>query len=765
MINWMYNHLYESAYDTEGGNADIVEKLGEVNIYNEKTKKFDRVKASSVIKVCVDAIYKMQRDYPYLYQFMKKCKVMYIPTFPSEITDTMCVDSLNNLWINFSYVYNTCLMDSNRVFGILFHEMFHICFEHLLRFNELYPADMFRGGLEGAYKKANMKANICMDYEVNASMVEDNIVDDGFWKRMNGLYKKEYTGMTWEEIMNKAGDAEYKEWLSRNGFSLDDIELKILEAIEKASKVLMDPTATDEEKRAARKELQKTLDDLLGKEKRDGGKGIQETLEDLANSKLGDIGDIGMDLDDVINDLYKNPAGMSDEELNKTLGDIDKLMDDMTENSSEIGKQFNKDGESVSEDVSKARESLKKAMERIKEGGLSKEEKEDLIDKAKDDLEDIISDDVEKSKLKKKREERDAKKEAERKEKFKKGHPFNRMIVILKNFVDLQNIGLVSKETVDVLGSCIDALEPLTELHFSEMNKTDIDGAVECFDKLKAAFLPDLVALIENETILTKTEEDMQRLLDGVFDVVFRAFDSVLNPELSEDEKSSVVKMAAEKMRIIGKVLKTQKVWKVGDEFKKAYITEMKKLTKILKEEGPEAALKYLLDKGVIEPLALDDESRKLFFKITGEDVGDGTKTTDLPTDEETYGKPTRYTDIVNDNDDEEKIEPYEGKLYYNVWYNEASSIILELSDEPDVLEDHDFEQFGLKFEKDFPEYWIEELSESIFEVFNKDTYNRADLDELVEKLESRPDYELGDWESVEDEPDERVERDYTVTK
>ena len=217
--------------------------------------------------------------------------------------------------------------------------------------------------------------------------------------------------------------------------------------------------------------------------------------------------------------------------------------------------------------------------------------------------------------------------------------------------------------------------------------------------------------------------------------------------------------------RIIGKVLKTQKVWKVGDEFKKAYIAEMKKLTKILKEEGPEAALKYLLDKGVIEPLALDDESRKLFFKITGEDVGDGTKTTDLPTDEETYGKPTRYTDIVNDNDDEEKIEPYEGKLYYNVWYNEASSIILELSDEPDVLEDHDFEQFGLKFEKDFPEYWIEELSESIFEVFNKDTYNHADFDELAEKLEKHPDYELGDWESVEDEPDERVERDYTVTK
>jgi hypothetical protein len=140
-------------------------------------------------------------------------------------------------------------MDSDRVFGILFHEMFHVFFDHLLRFNEMYPKEMFEGGLEGARKKANMKANICMDYEVNSSMVEDGIVDASFFRRMNLLYKKEYAGMTWEEIMNKVGDKEYKEWLSRNGYSLDDIELKILDAIEKASKVLLDPEAGDEEKR------------------------------------------------------------------------------------------------------------------------------------------------------------------------------------------------------------------------------------------------------------------------------------------------------------------------------------------------------------------------------------------------------------------------------------------------------------------------------------------------------------------------------------
>ena len=338
MKSWILNEA-TSSYDAASGNEDIIEKLGEIDVYDEKSKGFIKVKASSIIKVVNDGIYKMQRDYPYLYQFMAKCKVMYLPVFPSEITDTMCVDNFNNLWVNCTFVHNDCKMDSNRVFGILFHEMFHVFFDHLMRFNEMYPADMFTGGLEGARRKANMKANICMDYEVNASMVEDGIVEDTFFKRMNLLYKKEYTGMTWEEIMNKAGDAEYKDWLSRNGFNLDDIELKLLEAIEKASKVLLDPTAEDEEKRAARKELQRTIDDLLGKEKT-GERTLQDELEDLQKTKLGDIGDLGLDMDDLIDDLYKDPEKMSDEEFEKTMADIDKLMNDMDENSEEIGSQF-----------------------------------------------------------------------------------------------------------------------------------------------------------------------------------------------------------------------------------------------------------------------------------------------------------------------------------------------------------------------------------------------------------------------------------------
>ena len=58
-----------------------------------------------------------------------------------------------------------------------------------------------------------------------------------------------------------------------------------------------------------------------------------------------------------------------------------------------------------------------------------------------------------------------------------------------------------------------------------------------------------------------------------------------------------------------------------------------------------------------------------------------------------------------------------------------------------------------------------EESLKQLEDIVRKMEAGDYSIDELAEKLEKHPDYELGDWESVEDEPDERVERDYTVTK
>ena len=741
----MYKINEESTYESLYSNEDIIEKLGEVDVYDHEKNTFVKKNVSDIIKVCSDAMYKMQRDYNYLYQFITKCKLMYIPVYPSSITNTMAVDNNCNLWMNLTFIYDDCKMNSDRVFGILFHELFHIFFDHLLRFQKVYPAEMFASAGPGVYKKANTKANLCMDYEVNASMVDDGIVSPDFFTKMNGLYKKEYTGMTWEEILKKYGDREYNDWLARNGMSLDDVEKKILDAIEKASKILLDPESDEDDKRWARKELRKTLDELLGKKETDGEKSLQDVFDDLAKTKLADSGEIAIDLDDISEDLNKNPEKMSSEELDKTLRDMGKLMDDIIENADEIGRQFNKTSDDVASDAEKARNALKDAMKKINEGGLTKDEKRDLMDKAKDALEDIISDDVEKDKLKEKRAERDRKKEAERLERLKKSHPLRKLIVVMKNLAELYQIGLVSEKTVDVLNSCIDDLELLTEKSFGDMKKSDLRNIAKHLEELKDILLPDLGKLIEDETILQKTEDDMKELLDGVFEHVANALKRIFDPGLDDDAKGSLIKMAAQKLRIIGKVLKTQKKWRVGDDFKDGYVNEMKRLMQIRKDGGDEALMKELIDKGVVNPMMLDKHGVEVYEKVTGDE-----HLSEVPHSSETHiAEPIRMTDIINQGGDSD-IEPYDGVLYYSISTidGEEGTVYIDLSDEPDYLKD-DFESyasFAMKFEKDFPEYSLAELMEAVFEVHNTGTWDFANIDEVKKKVEAHSDYKKGEW-------------------
>ena len=613
-----------SSYESLYSNEDIIEKLGEVDIYDYEKKTYVKMNASDIIKVASDALYKMQRDYSYLYQFITKCKLMYLPTFPSDITNTMAVDSNNNLWMNLTFIYNDCKMDSENVFGILFHEMFHIFFDHLLRFDKKFPKSMFASAGPGVYKRANTKANLCMDYEVNASMVDDGIVPKDFFKVMGGLYKKEYTGMTWEEILDKYGDKEYDEWLLKNGETLDNVEKQVLDAIEEAAKVLMDPESDEADKRFARKRLQKKLDKIFGKQDT-GEKSLQDIFEDLAKTKLADHGEIASDLEDVADDLMRNPENMTGPELDKTLSDINKLIDDIEENSDNVAGDFNKTADEVHKDAEKARQALKDAMKKINEGGLSKEEKKELLDKAKDALEDVISDETEKDRLKEKRAERDAKREAEKKEKLKKTHPLRKLLIVFKNLAELYDIQLISENTRDILNKCIDDIDILTEKKFGDMKKSDLKNIGDHMNELYDPLFADLVKLIENETILQKTKDDMENILDDVYKTVFNALKRIFDPGLDEDAKGSLIKAAAMKLRTIGKLLKTQKKWRVGDDFKNGYMDEMKRLMEIRKKGGDEALFKELYDKGVISPMMLDEHGMELLGKLieSGEIDGD----------------------------------------------------------------------------------------------------------------------------------------------
>ena len=610
--------INESAKYGHEGNAEEIYDLGEINVIDEKTGNIVKVNTADIIKVVTDAMFYMQKKYSYLYLFLNTCKVMYIPTFPSKICDSMCVDNHNNLWINMNFVYNDCSMNKDRVFGILFHEMFHIFLEHLIRFNTMFPESAKALMSVEIWKAANKKANLAMDYEINASMVADGIVSEDFWKIMGGLYKKEYTGKTWEEIYTKYGDAEYKEWLARNGERISEDEMKILEAIEKAAKVLKDPTATEEDKAKANKELQKTIDKILG---RDRDADIQDALEEMKSTQLGEIGDIGEKMQDVIDDLYKSPSKMSESQYNELMEDIDQMADEMVKNASKIADTFKKSEEETLKDIENMRQTMKDSISQMRDTKMSKDEKKDIADKIKDALEDVISSDVDKKRSAEKRKERDEKRAKEKKEAFKAKHPLRKLINVFKNLMHLGEdpYDLVCKKSYDIMENIVDILDALTEVNLSEITADDVEDLKLFLSQLKDSLFTDLKELLDNKTILHKTEDDLRRVLDGVFEVVEKAlFVHLLNSDLDDSAKTSVLKTAAEKMRIIGKILKTQKAWRASDEFKEGYREMRDELMSLFKKDK-KAVLKRLYDMGLLNHeviMSLDKRSKALYDEL-----------------------------------------------------------------------------------------------------------------------------------------------------
>lgn len=614
--------INESAKYGHEGNVEEIYDLGEINILDRKSGDIIKVKTVSIIKVVNDAMFYMQKKYPYLHTFLNTYKVMYIPTYPSHICDSMCVDSFNNLWINMNFVYNECAMNKDRVFGILFHEMFHIFLEHLIRFNKMFPDSTKAIMSPDILKSANTKANLAMDYEINASMVADEIVSEDFWKIMGGLYKKEYTGKTWEEIYNKFGDKEYKEWVELNGQRISENEMKILEAIEKAAKVLKDPTSTDEDKTKANKELKKTIDKILGRDKEDD---IQDILEDIKDTRLGDIGDISKKMQDVIDDLYKDPSKMSESQFNELIDDIHEMAVEMAKNKDKIADAFGKTEKDTLNDIKKMRKTLMDSVKEMRDKKMSKDEKKDIYDKIKDSLEDIISSDIDKKKSAEKRKERDEKKAKERKEAFKEKHPLRKLINVFKNLMHLgeEPYDLVCKKSYDIMENIVDILDALTEVNISEITENDVEDLKLFLTQLKDSLFTDLKELLDNKTILHKTEDDLHRVLNGVFEFVEKSlFVYLINSDLDDSAKTSVLKTAAEKMRIIGKILKTQKAWRASDEFKEGYREMRDELMSLFKKDK-KGVLKKLYDMGLIDyeivNSTFDKRSKSLFNELVKE--------------------------------------------------------------------------------------------------------------------------------------------------
>ena len=629
MIDEFYKHICvnninESYKNKNDGNIDEICSLDHIVVI-DKTGNPIEVDPKTIVNVVNSALSYMERIYPQLYLFLNMYKIMYIPIWPAKVCNTMGVDPKNNLWINMNFVYRDCNMKPNNIFGILFHEMFHIFLKHSIRFDNKFDektkTDLKNTGLWGA---AHHKANMAMDFEINASMVDDGIVsEDFFTKDIPGLYNKDYVGMTWEDIYDRYGDEEYRKWLERNGIKINEDEMKILEAIEKASKILKDPMATEKDKEKARKELQKTIDKILGT---DSEEDIQDALEKISRTKLGDIGDIKEKMQKVIDDLYKNPSSMSDEQYDELMSDIDELSKEMEINASEISEEFDKDIEEVHKDIENMKSTFRNSMERMKnDKKMSKLDKEEIRDKIKDSLEDVMLSDIAKEKKEKRRKERDEKRALEKKEELKLNHPLKKLIKVFKNLMHLgeEPYDLVCKKSYDIMKDILNILESFTDKELSKITKDDTKVLKTLLVELKGSLFIDLKKLLDNKTILHKTESDLHKLLDVVFEVVTKTLLIHLpNPDIKDELKITDLNDSVIKLRMIGKILKTQKAWRASDEFKEGAKEMNAELSPLLKAKDFKTILMKLYEMGMITTEVIetfDEKSKKLYNELVRE--------------------------------------------------------------------------------------------------------------------------------------------------
>ena len=293
----------------------------------------------------------------------------------------------------------------------------------------------------------------------------------------------------------------------------------------------------------------------------------------------------------------------------------------MVKNASKIADTFKKSEEEVLKDIENMRQTMKDSISQMRDTKMSRDEKKDIADKIKDALEDVISSDVDKKRSAEKRKERDEKRAKEKKEAFKAKHPLRKLINVFKNLMHLgeEPYDLVCKKSYDIMENIVDILDVLTEVNLSEITADDVEDLKLFLSQLKDSLFTDLKELLDNKTILHKTEDDLHRVLDGVFEVVEKAlFVHLLNSDLDDSAKTSVLKTAAEKMRIIGKILKTQKAWRASDEFKEGYREMRDELMSLFKKDK-KAVLKRLYDMGLLNPMAimsLDKRSKALYDEL-----------------------------------------------------------------------------------------------------------------------------------------------------
>ena len=614
-----YNYINESK-DYSSGNTKWIISLGTIDVYNPKLGKIEKISTKTIVNLVDEAMSKIEVKFPFLMPYIRHSKRMYVP-YEGGAHATMAVDADKNLWINIPFVCVALNRDVNRIFGILFHELMHNFLNHISRSLEIVPMEARKEMAPETIKYTHDVMNICMDYEVNGNMVADRIVAPDFWEKLGGMnpmskdtldtgepIDKVVKDKMWEEIYRKHGKSLYKHYKEACGVKVDEKFLEAMEAIKKCAKILSDESATEREKEAAKDELEETISKLYGKKKKK--RSILSCLKHIQKTRLIEIGNIAVPLRDLIYDYYIQIDKMNDEDVNKCIADANKFKEELLKNVEDICDEFySLVPDTLKEQIEKTISTLIDGTNKIYAGKetMSDDEKEDIIDNICDALEDLISDDIAKEKAKKERKKREKEKKKKRKERAEKKKKkmkersilfnlYNRLLNLSR--YNTPEVAKISDETSEVIESICNILEPLLAVNVNDIKKDDVIGIIDLIPQFKELIIVDLYKLIDDKYIVSLTKEKMKSNIEESFSIISKCFNDLYNTEYDETIKGGSIASAVEELGVIGRYLRTPKKYRPSDEFKKAYMEEMERLTKIRTELGKKGIVKELKDLG-----------------------------------------------------------------------------------------------------------------------------------------------------------------------
>ena len=168
----------------------------------------------------------------------------------------------------------------------------------------------------------------------------------------------------------------------------------------------------------------------------------------------------------------------------------------------------------------------------------------------------------------------------------------------------------------------VDILNPITELNFSDITKDNINGLESCLLQLEESLFTDFKKLLDNKTIIYKTEDDIKKELKKSFKAVkWSILEQLVNSDIKDSSKISSLRYASEALRSIGRILKTKKKYRASDEFKEGYREMRDELMSLFKKDKKEV-LKKIYDMGLISDDDIhqfDKRSKVLYDELVKE--------------------------------------------------------------------------------------------------------------------------------------------------